>query len=357
MQTINRINQALGRGTDDRQLNAITRIVIHHSASNPNGNHLNTAAFENGWRTNSNMGFPNDVRGGYHEVVLFNANVEINMQDRRRTWGAVGQNGHTWHICLTGQHAYGINNITQTQLNSLARRIASAMERFGWAAANVDRIIRHRDLPEQRTACTDVNITNVRNTVRNLLDQRAPNITNPANNAVINRQAFNITWGLVAGANYLVSLRNLNTDQLLINRRAVGVGTNSSPVTQAQLVAGNRYRIAVASVVSGRELWTERTFSVLPAAPNITHPPSNGTIPRQAFNITWGLAAGATSYLVSLRNLNTDQLLINRRAVGANINSTRVEQSQLVSGHSYRVAVASVAGGRETWTERTFRVL
>jgi len=168
MQIINRIEQALGRGADERQLSAITRIVIHHSGNPTNGTHLNTAAFENTWRNLASMGAPN-ARGGYHEVVLFNGNVEINMQDRRRTWGAASQNDHTWHICLTGQHSGGINNITQTQLNNLASRIAAAMQRFGWTAANVDRIVRHRDLPGQNTACNDVNVTNVRNAVRTLL--------------------------------------------------------------------------------------------------------------------------------------------------------------------------------------------
>jgi len=166
--TINRINQALGRGADERQVTAITRIVIHHSANPTNGTHLNTAAFENTWRNLASMGAPN-ARGGYHEVVLSNGNMEINMQDRRRTWGAAGQNDHTWHICLTGQHANGINNISQTQLNSLANRIATAMRRFGWTSANVDRIVRHRDLPGQATACNDVNVANVRNAVRALL--------------------------------------------------------------------------------------------------------------------------------------------------------------------------------------------
>lgn len=355
MQIINRINIALGRGADERQISAITRIVIHHSGNPTNGTHLNTALFENTWRYSSAMGAPN-ARGGYHEVVLFNGNVEINMQDRRRTWGAAGQNDHTWHICLTGQHAYGINNITQTQLNSLAVRIAAAMRRFGWTAANVDRIIRHRDLPGQSTACTEVNVTNVRNAVRSLLSQTAPAITNPANNAVIPRQAFNITWGLVSGASYLVSLRNLTTDALLINRRAVGVGSNSSRVEQSQLVAGHRYRVAVASVVSGQEQWAERLFSVIPNPPTITNPANNANIPRQAFNITWGLTTGATSYLVSMRNVTTNALLINRRAVGANTNFLRVEQNQLVVGHRYRIAVASVAGGHEQWIERYFNV-
>ena len=180
---INRINQALGRGADERQINQIRQIVIHHSGNPTNGNHLNTALFENGWRTDSRMGAPN-ARGGYHEVVLFNGNVETNIQDRRRTWGAGDGSRHDlWHICVTGQHLGNVSNITQAQLNILTQRIAAAMRRFGWTAANVDRIVRHRDIPGQNTSCNNINITNVRNAVRTILNQPTNNNTNNNNAA------------------------------------------------------------------------------------------------------------------------------------------------------------------------------
>ncbi|MCL2559381.1 MAG: N-acetylmuramoyl-L-alanine amidase [Turicibacter sp.] len=180
---INRMHIALGRGADDRNLNNITQIVIHHSANPVNGNHVNTAMFENHWRGNTGMGFPGDNRGGYHEVVLYNGSVEVNMQDRRRMWGAASQNNHTWHIAVTGQHASGINNVTTTQLRTLAIRIAAAMRRFGWSASHVTRIVRHRDLPGQSTLCNDINITNIRNEVRALLSASTPH---PPSNTTMN---------------------------------------------------------------------------------------------------------------------------------------------------------------------------
>ncbi|MDR2834488.1 MAG: amidase [Streptococcaceae bacterium] len=170
MQVNNRISIALGNGPDERLLSDIHQIVIHHTVAErsvqPN---VTSANLEAGWRTNPGMGAPN-ARGGYHELILFNGNVDRNMQDRRRTWGAANQNNHTWHISLVGTHSATINNITQTQLNSLANRIAAAMQRFGWTANNVDRIVRHRDLPgHANTTCTHVNLTNVRNAVRAIL--------------------------------------------------------------------------------------------------------------------------------------------------------------------------------------------
>ena len=102
-------------------------------------------------------------------VVLFNGHVEVNMQAERRTWGAAGQNNHTWHIAVTGQHSGGINNITNNQLNALAVRIATAMRRFGWDASQINQIVRHREVPNQATACNDIDITDIRNRVRLLL--------------------------------------------------------------------------------------------------------------------------------------------------------------------------------------------
>ena len=228
----NRISSALGSGPNDRSLNSITQIVIHHSANPTNGNHLNTATFENHWRGNTGMGFPNDNRGGYHEVVLFNGNVEVNMQDERRTWGAAGQNGHTWHIAVTGQHAQGINNITSLQLEILVTRIAAAMRRFGWNANHLDRIVRHRDVQGQATSCNDIDLNRIRNQVRNLL--------------VTERGISNIHTRPVS--NNDVRLMNDKIREDLINvHKAIGI-EGPIPNFQAPNLVFNRHEIPISNI-------------------------------------------------------------------------------------------------------------
>ena len=222
----NRIGVALGSGPNDRALSAITQIVIHHSANPTNGMHLNTSVFENHWRGNAGMGFPSDNRGGYHEVVLFNGHVEVNMQDARRTWGAAGQNGHTWHIAVTGQHSGGINNISNAQLGTLAVRIAAAMRRFGWNANHVNRIVRHREVQGQNTACNDIDVANVRNSVRALLSTSTP--TSPP----IATMQLNQTQQ--------TALNNHIRSEIAILHNAIGIGGSIPPVMIPGLVFDRR---------------------------------------------------------------------------------------------------------------------
>jgi len=183
MRVIDRRHQALGGQGNDRAIAQITHIVIHHSANTTNLANVRTTNFENGWRNNSAMGAPNNARGGYHEVVLLNGDVEVNYNDRRIVWGAAGQNGYTWHICVVGQHGAGVNNVTATQLRSLERRIADACRRLG--ITNMNRIVTHNQLPGQSTACTSVNVANVRTAVSRVLNPSAssPQATQPASTA------------------------------------------------------------------------------------------------------------------------------------------------------------------------------
>jgi len=179
MNIIDRRHQALGGQGNDRTIAQITHLVIHHTT----GARTNTTAdFERGWRTNSSMGAPNNARGGYHEVILANGDVERNYDDRRMVWGARNQNSYTWHIALVGQHGAGVNNITQTQLRSLERRIAKAYRRLGITSLN--RIVVHHALPGQATACTAINMANVRTAVGRLLQSQTTNTTRFMNTAV-----------------------------------------------------------------------------------------------------------------------------------------------------------------------------
>lgn len=257
MRIINRIDKALGRGADERSLNAITAIGVHHSGNPTNGNHLNSASFENHWRGNSAMGFPGDNRGGYHNVVLFNGDVEVNMQDRRRVWGAAGQNSHTWHICCTGQHLGNTSNITQTQLNSLAIRIFEAMKRFGWTADDVNRIFRHKDLPSQSTSCNDIDIAKLRNNVRamfapstqnttqqntNMID--IPNNTNAfatASNAEANQRRI---ASLRAGSYHVIETRSQGAKNVSLTKGVTGVWVMlDTPNTQTTTANAERHRV------------------------------------------------------------------------------------------------------------------
>lgn len=138
-------------------------------------------------------------------------------------------------------------------------------------------------------------------------------ITSPqTNNVVISRQTFSIIWGLVSGASYSVSVRNLNTNELIINGRHVMAGTNHTEVLQSQLVAGNQYRIAIAATVGGVTIWSERYFWVQGAgALHFLHMPPNGT----GFT-TYGQAARRWGTHATLSAIQSAAVAFNGRGFG-----------------------------------------
>ena len=97
------------------------------------------------------------------------------------------------------------------------------------------------------------------------LSTPAVTITAPAHNSIKERVAFNITWTAVSGASYVVRMRDITTSEqgpMVITDRQMGTAL-STPVTQAQLREGHRYRIAVGSTIPGRTIgWREAVFSV-----------------------------------------------------------------------------------------------
>lgn len=158
MRIIDRTNVALGRNiARTRNINDIRRIAIHHSATATG----TTAIFENWWRTQASMGAPNAV-GGYHEVILLNGDLELNYLPIRISFGVASQNMDTYHICVVGD--FTRSQLTGVQLQNLLERIRFNVNRF--PNVTFDRVLGHREFPNQSTNCPAVNMTNIRNQAR-----------------------------------------------------------------------------------------------------------------------------------------------------------------------------------------------
>lgn len=90
-----------------------------------------------------------------------------------------------------------------------------------------------------------------------------PTITNPSTNGQqIQSQNLTVRWDSLPGATYDFSMRNLTTDEVPL--RNVVVSGTSFVVSQALLIPGHEYRIAVRAQAGGLERWSERTFRVEP---------------------------------------------------------------------------------------------
>ena len=92
--------------------------------------------------------------------------------------------------------------------------------------------------------------------------------------------------------------------------------------------------------------------------PEILSPTHNQQIPRlEDFLAEWTAISGATHYLISLRNIDTNIAPWQGRNVGNRISYT-IPSDLLIPGHRYRVAVAAVVNGEPIWNlnDRYFSV-
>ena len=111
-----------------RDLNEITQIVIHHTASSTS---LTRLDIEAGWRE---LGWWN---GGYHEMIHADGTVEVCYHPEVVTNGAYGQNSFSYHISLVGN--FRVNGVqpTDVQMSALTRRVRNWQRRLGIANSRV----------------------------------------------------------------------------------------------------------------------------------------------------------------------------------------------------------------------------
>jgi len=236
MRIIDRTGQALGRTiARTRNVSDIRRIAIHHSATASG----NSAIFENSWRNNPRMGAPNAV-GGYHEVILLNGDLELNYLPTRVSHGVGGQNGDTYNICVVGNFTQA--QLGNLQLQTLLERIRFNVNRF--PNVTFDRVLGHREFPNQSTNCPPFNMTNIRNQARQIVTP--PPINNTANTHVV-RSGETLTG--IAQRNRttvleLQRLNNINNVNFIRVGQVLQLPTSSNNVTTSTaLRVGSRVRV------------------------------------------------------------------------------------------------------------------
>ncbi len=164
---------------------------------------------------------------------------------------------------------------------------------------------------------------------------------------------------------YLISLRDLTTNQLLIERKEIY--TSQYEIPSSYFTIGHEYKIAIGAVGQGTEKWDEAVFTIIETdydnviseneyAPNVIFPEQDIQYDLEDITVEWDICEYADYYLFSFRDITMDQLIINREEV--NDESYYISSNNFVSGHTYRVAVASVDDSdTENWTEVEFTVI
>ena len=132
-----------------RNLNEITQIVLHHTASSTL---LTRMDIEAGWRS---LGWWN---GGYHEMIRADGTVELCYNPEVVTNGAYGQNRFSYHISLVGNFRANGAQPPAAQMNALIRRVSLWQNRLGIATP---RVVGHSE--RTPTICPGLNMNQLRN--------------------------------------------------------------------------------------------------------------------------------------------------------------------------------------------------
>jgi len=189
---------------------------------------------------------------------------------------------------------------------------------------------------------------------------------------------FDVRWTHILGASYIISLRNLNTNQLPFDNTPA---TGSSVPIGAHLTAGQQFRVAMAARLDGVEVWSERTFTAVPAS-NLSlsmyhwdapaagdstnfsiHTTHNPNSIQASSNVSWLTVSGAgTSRTISAISNNTPGTRTGRITVniwGEVPQHIYVTQQPMGSGTNPNLSVAPNpwsaprAGGSTTLTIST----
>ncbi len=104
----------------------------------------------------------------------------------------------------------------------------------------------------------------------------------------------------------------------------------------------------------GEWLYSHATLShELPAPSTITFPSQDTTVSRYSLNVIWGAVAGATSYVVELKDKNTGRKL--EVQIPGNETMFQAPPAWLVPNANYQVEVSAINGaGNVTGTQLTF---
>lgn len=89
-----------------------------------------------------------------------------------------------------------------------------------------------------------------------------PTITAPTASSVA-RADLTVKWTAIQGATYIVSLRDLSTNMLIMSNSAVPIPNGASfTIQQKYFYEGHQYRVAVGATVSGVTTWAQKDFKV-----------------------------------------------------------------------------------------------
>lgn len=171
----------------------------------------------------------------------------------------------------------------------------------------------------------------------------SPEIIEPVLNEEVMLGDVKIDWlGVDSKDHYLISLINITTDDIIINRQQVS--NSSYYIRKDELEAGYEYKVSVAAVKDNKTKWSETYFYVATdkaETPKISEPSNNAVVNYESLKIDWNKCDNAYYYRISLTDLTDDKQIIKNRWLTKHF--YEIEQADLTPGHDYFVEVMSIA--------------
>lgn len=169
-------------------------------------------------------------------------------------------------------------------------------------------------------------------------------ITAPGNGEEIDSD-FKVKWSVSSGASYYtISIINADTNVYLTKLEKVW--GNSYSVDYNDLDVGYNYRIGLVSYSAdgtsrnGGQVTVLVTGGTRPEDFEITAPDDNEEFePGENVTLKWTESVGSDYYEVRVRDLNTDELIIEKEVTDTL--KYRISSSELTAGHNYMAAVNS----------------
>ena len=182
----------------------------------------------------------------------------------------------------------------------------------------------------------------------------SPDVITPYDGEVVSGEGIELKWqGCNTSSYYLVTLKDIDLNTIVIDQ--VQTTSTSYTIDSSKLVNGHRYQV---TVTTNTDLTENSNFSVIDIitetfnVPVMRKPYYGQSFSDENIHVDWESAHNAEYYLVTLVDETTNETILNMKDTLST--EYLIMKDLLMSGHTYKVSVASVNNGDTKWVDRVF---
>ncbi|WP_240839643.1 S-layer homology domain-containing protein [Acidaminobacter sp. JC074] len=168
---------------------------------------------------------------------------------------------------------------------------------------------------------------------------------------------INLSWKMTSDVDYfLFTLKDKTNGKIVFSEKKTY--NTYYEIPESDLVAGHTYEYTVKAVKGSASSQDKMDFVILEGNVgnvNILRPSYNADVPSKfQMTVIWSGTPHADHYLVSLKDLTNNEYVIERKERPSMFDSIEIDNNLMKYGHKYKVFVAAVENGEESWDESIF---